>query len=255
MVGIMLTLIASPFWWTFTLLNLAVHVGGLSLSFIARGRHSLWLMRQFGWTQLMAAGVRLTIRGTENLPREGGVLLAANHKSYFDIYALLAASHRPLRWVLKESLIGYPILGTFLRQSRAIGLDRENPGKAARVLVGASRDLRDGDVFVVFPEGTRIPAQGLGEFKGGVFQLSIKTGCPVVPVAIRGSGRVLPAKKLTVFPFRPIEIEYLEPVDPKPFGKDREAFIEEVRARISARLLDGDESDINNEETGEEDSR
>lgn len=125
----------------------------------------------------------LELRGTENLPAEGPVVLAGNHIGFLDGPLMAIVGPRPVHALTKRELFKGP-LGTFLRRSGQIPLNREMPDPPA--LRTAIRVLREGGVVGVFPESTR----GAGEMEvaaGGAAYLALVTGAPLVPMSFLGT--------------------------------------------------------------------
>jgi 1-acyl-sn-glycerol-3-phosphate acyltransferase len=118
--------------------------------------------------------------GVENVPREGGFLLASSHKSYLDPMVVGACLPRELRYFSKRELFANPLFGRLIRSYGAVPVDRA--GADRRALTVALDILRDGQGLIVFPEGTRIRRPGVGEAKSGVGMLAVRSGVPVVPV-------------------------------------------------------------------------
>ncbi|MGE4158577.1 MAG: lysophospholipid acyltransferase family protein [Planctomycetota bacterium] len=228
----------SVVYWVLTILLLALFAALYQVVWLVGGRGHGIARVQAVWGRLQVAMALSTVHveGRENLPKEGGCVLVANHRSYVDIFAINAVVGRPVRWVLKESLLHYPVLGLHLRTAGgAVALDRGNPRAAARVLLEAAKDLGKGDVFVVFPEGTR-SSEGMLPFKSGAFALVQRSGVPLVPVAIRGTGRILPARSLLIHPFKRVSMTFLPPMTGQALDIDREALSNEVRSRLISEL-------------------
>lgn len=142
---------------------------------------------------------RFDIRGTENIPHHGGVIIAANHRSYFDPIALSLAvfeSGRRPRFMGKRSIFDTPVVGTLARALGAITVDRDSHVGNAAAYEAAQRAVEGGEALVILPQGT-IP-RGEEFFnpklkgKSGVARLAATTGAPVVPVAVWGTERVWP---------------------------------------------------------------
>lgn len=140
---------------------------------------------------------RFDIRGVENVPRVGGVIVASNHRSYFDAVALALVAReldRPVRFLAKRELFGAPGVGWVLRAIGGIPVDRGSGSRAP--LEAAEASIRAGEVVVILPEGT-IP-RGAAAFdpvlhgRTGVARLAAATGAPVVPVGLWGTERVWP---------------------------------------------------------------
>lgn len=142
---------------------------------------------------------RFDVEGLEHVPRHGPVLMAANHRSYFDVAALaLVAARlgRPVRFLAKKELFDAPVVGWLTRAIGGIPVDRAD-GDAARHAVGrAESALRAGEVVIVLPQGT-IP-RGTDFFdpvlhgKTGTARLAASTGAPVLPVGLWGTEAVWP---------------------------------------------------------------
>jgi 1-acyl-sn-glycerol-3-phosphate acyltransferase len=94
--------------------------------------------------------------------------------------------------------------------------------------------LRAGNAFLVFPEGTRSRTGELGELKKGVFIAAMEAGSRIVPVALRGTGPLLPKGRFSITPGA-VSVQLLPPVAAAP-DSDREALMAEVRGRIAAAL-------------------
>jgi 1-acyl-sn-glycerol-3-phosphate acyltransferase len=141
------------------------------------------------------AGVRVTVRGIDNLPADNCIVVA-NHASYLD--GLLLNGYLPSRFsfVIKGELRDIPIVHFLLRRSGAKFVERNE-------ISGSSRDARqivkaavEGESLGFFPEGTFIKEPGVGRFRAGAFVAAIKGGLPVVPVAISGTRDMLPSGRL-----------------------------------------------------------
>src|SRR5918998_2000 len=153
-----------------------------------RGVHPLvywpvrWLLKPF-----ILAYFRLRRLGREHIP-EGGVVLAANHRSFLDPFAIGYCLPRPIYFVAKQELFENPLLGWLLNCMGAFPIRR---GESDEESMDTAVELLDrGDAVVIFPEGTRIQAGSLGKPKRGVGRLALQSGAPVVPVAVAGSERV-----------------------------------------------------------------
>jgi glycerol-3-phosphate dehydrogenase (NAD(P)+) len=122
--------------------------------------------------------------GREHVPA-GGVILASNHRSFLDPFAIGICIRRPIYFVAKRELFKNPLVGWFLNSMGAFPVRR---GQADEESVKTSLQLLErGEAVVVFPEGTRIVGGSLGRPKRGVGRLALQSGAPVVPVAVAGS--------------------------------------------------------------------
>ena len=134
---------------------------------------------------------RISFRGVENIPRAGGLIIAANHQSYADPFWITIPFKRPIRYLAWNEAFKWPLMGKALELLGAwpIVLDRGNPTAYRRSL----QYLRDGGAVMIFPEGERAFGDGqMRRFKVGAARLALETGVPVLPVTIRGGQRVWP---------------------------------------------------------------
>lgn len=149
-----------------------------------------WTARRVVWWYLRAVH-RLEIRGTENIPWRGPVILAANHCSFLDPPVVAMVSpNRNVRFMARDTLYSNPVARWFFPRVGLIALDRTRGDLAA--LRTAISSLKGGDVVALFPEGTRSPDGQLKEAKGGIGFLIAKSQAPVVPVRIFGTYEALP---------------------------------------------------------------
>jgi len=149
---------------------------------------------------LGGAGARLVVEGAERVDWSRPHVLVANHQSIIDVCALFRAVPAPLRFVLKQEMAAVPFVGWYARRMGMVFIERGNARSSPRRLRDAVHRVRAGASLCAFPEGTRSRDGRVGPFKGGVLQVAIAAGVPVVPVAISGSGAVLPAAGFSVRP-------------------------------------------------------
>ena len=147
---------------------------------------------------LWACGVKVRVRGLENVDARVPRIYLSNHQSYFDIFALLGFLPVSFKFILKEELMRIPLFGYTMRRAGYIGVDREDARKALKSLKLAAERLKNGASLVVFPEGTRSKDGRIQPFKRGGFRLAIKSGYDVVPVAIINSRNIVPKGSLRI---------------------------------------------------------
>ena len=148
-----------------------------------------------GWCRSVLAlvGCRPRVEGVERLPAAGAVVFAANHSSYLDAVVLFAAIPRPFRFVGKRELGGWPLVGAIIRRVGHLTVERADPTRSVEDAERVGAVIRGGTSLVFFPEGTFLEGPRLLPFRLGAFKTAVEAGCPVVPVAIRGTRAILPA--------------------------------------------------------------
>lgn len=180
-------------------------------------------------------GVRIRVKGIERIPA-GTCIFAANHTSSADAPAVVGAIPRRIAILLKRSLFEWPIVGQAFHLAHFIPVDRFNRESAIESLERATVDLRNGQSFLIYPEGTRSPDGRLQEFKKGTAVMAIKSGVPLVPVACSNAHRIMEKRKLAIKPGE-ILVEFLEPIDPTKYSlEEREVLIKELHDHLAAGL-------------------
>jgi len=180
-------------------------------------------------------GVRVQVKGTERIPA-GTCIFAANHTSSADAPAVVGAIPRRIAILLKRSLFEWPIVGQAFHLAHFIPVDRFNRESAIESLQKATLALRNGQSFLIYPEGTRSPDGRLQDFKKGTAVMAIKSGVPLVPVACSNAHRIMEKRRLKIQPGH-IVVEFLEPIDPSKYSlEQREGLIQELHDRLAAGL-------------------
>src|ERR1700757_2077231 len=180
-------------------------------------------------------GVHVQVKGIERIPK-GTCIFAANHTSSADAPAIVGAIPRRIAILLKRSLFEWPIAGQAFRLAHFIPVDRSNRDSAIESVERAVEALRNGQSFLIYPEGTRSPDGRLQEFKKGAVVMAIKARVPIVPIACSGAHRVMRKRKLNIKPGN-ILVEFLEPIDPAKYSLDeREVLLQQIHDRLGAGL-------------------
>ncbi|MGE5134582.1 MAG: lysophospholipid acyltransferase family protein [Gemmatimonadota bacterium] len=187
---------------------------------------------------------RPEITGSENIPTMGGAIIASNHLSIVDSIFLPLMLNRPLTFAAKSEYFtgkspGARFAGAYLRATKQLSVDRSEARAAQDMLDAALALLRSGELFGIYPEGTRSPDGRLYRGRTGIGWLALHSGLPVIPVAMIGTDRVLPPGH-TVPRLRKIQIRVGEPLtfgalrDAGPTAKGRRAVTDEVMKAIQA---------------------
>jgi 1-acyl-sn-glycerol-3-phosphate acyltransferase len=152
----------------------------------------------FVLTPILKSLAKINVSGLENLPKEGAAIVACNHLSFFDGFALQLALPRPVFFMGKEENFRNPFLRFFMYQIGAFPVKRGTYDRGA--LDQAMRILNNGQLLGMFPEGTRTYGRGMIEAKGGTAILAIKMNCPIIPIALAGAQDILkkPFKRAVV---------------------------------------------------------
>lgn len=141
-------------------------------------------------TMFKVQGLRFDIRGTENVPREGGALLVSNHIGYLDFVfcgLTVLPAKRLVRFMAKESVFRHKVSGPLMRAMRHIPVDRS---EGMHAYVHALDALRRGEIIGVFPEATISQSFTLKSFKSGAARLAMEAGVPLLPMALWGTQRL-----------------------------------------------------------------
>ena len=171
-------------------------------------------------------------RQTENIPRAGGLIIAANHQTYIDPFWVGVPVPRPVRFLAWDEAFSWPVVGKAMKMLGAwpIQLEKGDPTAIRRSL----QWLREGGVVVLFPEGGRGNANGsMRRFKPGAVRMALETDVPILPVTIRGGERVWPNTVRVPRIHRHVEIIYHPPMTVRQLaGED----VRECARRETERL-------------------
>lgn len=174
--------------------------------------------------------------GLENIPDQGACVVASNHESFLDPPLLATAiPHRQVFFMAKRELFAIPLLGRFLRACGCLEVDRQGSRPTQRpALESARAHLEGGRLVGIYPEGTRSRDGRLRPARTGVAVLALRTGAPVVPVAVFRTRETLRRRMLPGGP--PLGIRFGPPLrfkkEPEP-SKER---IQEVRDQVMASI-------------------
>lgn len=186
------------------------------------------------WGSLMcrAGGAKVRLFGSDNW-LTGPAILAANHASAFDVYALMSLMPFPYRFVAKQELFRIPVFGWALRRGGHVALARSGSARDVRVLRQLESAIASHALFLFFPEGERTTDGRLIPFKLGAFHFAIQNQLPVIPVAIRGAQRVQPYPSWRVQPGL-IDVEVLPAIPCS--GLDRQQLMERTFEALARAL-------------------
>jgi 1-acyl-sn-glycerol-3-phosphate acyltransferase len=177
------------------------------------------------------------VQGIEHLPRHGGVVIAANHTSFWDFFTSgwlpYRRWRRPVRILAKASLFSMPVFGWFMRRAEHIPVHR---GAGRGALTSAVDALEHGELVLVLPEQTISPSLELLPFKPGAARMAAAAGVPLVPTVSWGSHRFHTTGRKPRWSWRlPVTVRYGEPLHPGP-DDDPEVVTHELRRRVGMLL-------------------
>ena len=187
---------------------------------------------------LRVTGVQLLVEGLDNIPKDTACVFVGNHRSYYDIPILLTALDAPHGILAKEELEKIPLLNRWMKLLGCVFVKRDDIRASVKALNDATAIVESGRSFVIFPEGTRYKGEegGAGEFKAGAFRIAIKTGVPVVPVAISGARGLFEGHGLRATP-GDIRVRILPAIQTAGMSKaEQKQLPDAVRQTILAQL-------------------
>ncbi|HQU33765.1 MAG: hypothetical protein B7Z68_07690 [Acidobacteria bacterium 21-70-11] len=202
-----------------------------------RGDWTLAGARWWARGVLLGGFVRLRHEGRERVPRGEPVVFMANHESWLDIPALLAAIPVQVRFLAKKSLFKVPFLGWAIAAMGFIPVDRENRREAVRSFEEAAARIRRGRSVLLFPEETRSMDGNLLRLQRGGFLIAIKAGIPIVPVGIEGAGRCLGKHNYLIRPGT-VTVRFGDPIPTAGRGVTEKGVLME-RVRVEMERLRG----------------
>ena len=194
-------------------------------------RHIQFILKR----AVKGGNIDLQVTGLENIPKENGFMLYANHQGMFDVLAIAATCDNPLGAVLKKELYNIPFLHQVAICTKSYAMDREDVRQSLTVIQNVTKEVQEGRNYLIFPEGTRSKnGNQMGEFHGGSFRCATKSKCAIVPVAFVDSFKVLDQKGSKPVA---VQIHYLKPIPYEEYQGMKPAELAElVKARIGAKI-------------------
>jgi 1-acyl-sn-glycerol-3-phosphate acyltransferase len=184
---------------------------------------------------------RLETTGRDRLPWRGPAVLVANHASLIDILVLYSI-HRPFKWVSKKENFRIPVVGWGMYLNDYVPVVRGDRASVLAMMAECDRLLGEGSPVLFFPEGTRTRDGRLLPFKDGAFELALRHGVPVIPIAVHGTGRALPKHGLVLEEHVDAKVEVLEPLLPAEHptvARLRDAARERLALALGEGMADG----------------
>lgn len=196
-----------------------------------------WFLRfARGWarTLLAVAGVSVRVLHPERLEPHESFVIISNHESFCDILVLLANLPMQVRFLAKRSVFRVPVLGWSIAAAGFVPVDREERSRGADTVEAALQRLSGGRSLVIFPEETRTRTGDLLPFKRGAAHLALRSGLPILPIALAGTFRVLRRGSLLITP-GPVVMSVGNPIEVTGRTiRDREAVTRAARDQVEA---------------------
>lgn len=193
-------------------------IGHFNMDF--KNRSSLAIVKWAFNVILFLTGVKVTVLGEENVPKDQAVLYVANHRSYFDILLTYVRVPRITGYISKIEVQRIPLLRNWMRNLHCLFLDRQDIKQGLQTILAGIDKLKSGISMCIFPEGTRNKENDTFlPFHGGSFKLAEKSGCPIIPIALNNVADIFedhsPKIKKTH-----VVIEYGKPIYPNQLDKE-----------------------------------
>ena len=156
-----------------------------------KNRSSLAIVNWAFRVVLFISGVKITVIGEENVPKDQALLYIGNHRSFYDIITTYVRVPRPTGYIAKKELLKVPLLSIWMKYLHCLFLDREDIRQGLQIILTAIDKINSGISIFVFPEGTRNKVEGTFlPFHEGCFKIATKTGCPIVPVTLYNTSAI-----------------------------------------------------------------
>ncbi|MBN1899123.1 MAG: 1-acyl-sn-glycerol-3-phosphate acyltransferase [Spirochaetes bacterium] len=207
----------------------------IPLKLFKKSRHIInHILSFYGSSLLSLSGCRLKITG-KAIP-EQNFLIAADHKSTFDILVLkrLLRGHQ-FRWIIKSSLFQLPFFGPLIVNAGYIRMDRKNKYRAYAAIQKAIDVLKTEASIIIFPEGTRSTTEEILPFKSGSIKIAFSSGVDILPVVIKNTLQINRRGNFMIHP-QPILVEILEPIKIKGknfSGQQQQKILQNLRKQIT----------------------
>lgn len=167
------------------------------------------------------AGAKVKYIGFEKIPKDTAVLYVANHESFFDVLLTLTDLPGDVCFVAKKSFSKVPIFAQALYLYNTLFIDRDDIKQGLQTILKAIENVKAGMSVFIFPEGTRTRTGKMGEFKEGSMKIAVKSGCPIVPIALSNTGALF-EKQFPRVVSRLVVVEFLDPVIPGDYDKNEQ---------------------------------
>ena len=185
---------------------------------------------------LWLSGVKLTVKGRENILKDQAALYVFNHRGFYDILAGYTTAPYPTAFVSKKEIGKVPMLSRWMKYMNCLFLDRDDIKQGMQTILQGIELLKGGTSLYIAPEGTRNSGDELLEFRAASFKLADKSGCPIVPVALNNTDAVW-EQHLPWIHKAHVIIEYCEPIYMDQMERsEKKAINRTVRSILSEKI-------------------
>lgn len=185
---------------------------------------------------LFISGVKLTVKGKENILKDQTALYVFNHKGFFDILACYTTAPYPTAFVSKVEIGKVPMVSLWMKYMNCLFLERDDIKKGLQTILEGIELLKNGTSIYIAPEGTRNPGEELLEFHEASFKLAEKSKRPIIPVALNNTDVVF-ERQLPWIRKAHVIIEYCEPIYMDTLERaERKTIGKKVRGILSEKV-------------------
>ena len=188
---------------------------------------------------LFITGVKLTVIGEENVPRDKAVLYIGNHRSFFDVLITYTRCHDVTGYIAKKELLKIPLLNFWIMYLHCLFLDRHDIKEGLKTILKGIAEIKSGVSICIFPEGTRSEGEtevDMLPFHEGSFKLATKTDCPIVPMAMTNTAEIFEAHFPKIKPCH-VTLEYGKPIIPSELSKEDSKHIGAYTQNVIKEML------------------
>jgi 1-acyl-sn-glycerol-3-phosphate acyltransferase len=185
---------------------------------------------------LTLVGVKVDVKGLEHLDPRQAYIFTPNHQSFIEVPLFVTYLGRNPGYLAKKEVFRYPVFGPGIRMMGVIPVDRSNSPAAVESAKQATRNIRRGKSYMVYPEGTRSKDGKMLPFKKGAFMMAIEAGVPIVPVTVSGATKIMAKGEFKLFPST-VHITLHEPISTSSYSKGNAVeLMERTRQAIYSAL-------------------
>lgn len=192
---------------------------------------------------LFLSGVKVTVKGKENVLQGQAAMYAFNHRSYYDILVGYTTGPMPMAFVSKDDLAHIPLITRWMKAMHCLFLDRNDIKKGMQTILEGVELLKSGHSIYIAPEGTRNHEKELLPFHQASFKLAEKSKCPIVPVAMNNNDEIFENH----FPWihkTHVIVEYCKPISMEEMSRDEKKHVAEKVSDIISEAVKRNEAEI-----------